>query len=389
MQVVKENSMKAKTRRVRWFGVTLVVATVIAAIIVAAGCTKNTEKPEATPIKVGANLSLTGPVAFWGQSILDGLRLAAEDYAKQHPDKPIQLVAEDNQGDPKVAVSAMRKLTTVDHVTAVVSAMTPFSKPLRPLAAQARTPLIASVVVAKNFGAENEWSFRDYPTPEQLGGSIAEYGYKTLALRRAVCLVVDDEYGRDAQALFTERFTALGGEVLGSDTAPQKDSDVRGQVTKLLRFKPDTAYIVIRENTLGVAIRQFRELGFRGQILGINSFDSPVVWRAAGSAANGATFSNVHIDYERNAAAKAFVMRFKQKYGQEPNNTQAYGYSIGTYLFPIAAESGGDPTKARALLSSMTAGTLRGQIRMLPSRDVQTSVAIYRRQGDQTVLLRE
>lgn len=369
---------------------TLMSATAAVVLVAAlAMACNNTEQNAAPPVpKVGANLSLTGPVAFWGQSILDGLKMAAEDYAKQHPDRPVRLVFEDNQGDPKVAVSAMRKLTSVDRVSAVVSAMTPFSKPLRPLAAQTRTPLIGTVVVARDFGAENEWSFRDYPTPEQLGGSIAEFGYKELGLRKAVCLVVDDEYGRDAQTLFTERFTALGGQVLGSDTATQKDTDVRAQVTKLLRLKPDVAYIVIRENTLGVAIRQFRELGFKGQILGINSFDSPVVWRAAGPAAEGAIFSNVHIDYERDPAARAFLERFKREKGQEPNNTQAYGYSIGTYLFPIVAQADGDNAKTRELLASMTAVTLRGQVRMLQSRDVETAVAIYRRTGDKTELVR-
>jgi branched-chain amino acid transport system substrate-binding protein len=355
-------------------------------IAVTLGCS---EKHEKVPIRIGADLALSGPVAFWGESIQQGLQLAAEQYAQAHPDSPVTIVYEDNQGEAKNSITIMRKLCTADNVSCVVSVLTPLSKPLRPLASELKTPLLGTVVASLNFGKENEWSFRDYPTPDQLSGLIAEYGYRKLGLRRAVALVVDDEYGNDSRTLFKEKFAALGGQVAGTDTVTQKDTDVRAQVTKLLALNPDSAFLVIRENVLGIAVRQFRELGFKGQILGINAFDSPVVWQACGSYGEGVIFSSAHIDYEGNPEAAAFSAAFRKRFQKEPNHTHAYGYSIGSYLLPLAARAEGDPMKMRELLASLEADSLRGHIKMLPTRDILTPVALYQRHGDRNLLLEE
>jgi branched-chain amino acid transport system substrate-binding protein len=352
------------------------------------GCSKTDQQTSGKPtIKIGLDGSLSGTVAFWGESVLQGMQLANEEYLAEHPDADTTIIPEDNQGDPKSAISAMRKLCTVDHVASVVSVMTPFSKPLRPLAAELKTPVLGTVVASLNFGAENEWSFRDYPTPDQLGARIAEYGYNKLNLRRAVCLVVNDEYGKDSQTLFEKRFKEIGGQVLASDTMTQTDTDVRAQVTKLLTQTPDCAYLVVRENALVTAVRQFRELGFKGQILGINAFDSPVVWQGCGEYGEDIVFASALIDYEGNPKAAAFAEAFKKRFSKEPTHTNAYGYSIGKYLLPLAVQANGDPVKVRDLLASLEADSIRGNLKMLPSRDVLTGVAVYQRKGGKNVIL--
>jgi branched-chain amino acid transport system substrate-binding protein len=335
---------------------------------------------------IGADLTTTGVVGFWGESVQRGMQLAQEEYARRHPDKPVNVLYQDNQGDPKTAVSIMRKFASVDKVAVVVSTMTPFSVPLRPLAAEFKTPLLGTIVVKEGFGQENEWSFRDYPTPEQLSARIAEYSYKK-GLRRAVSLVVNDEYGKDGEAVFKTKFESLGGALLGSDTMAQKDTDARTQITKLLAQKPDCVLLVIRDNALGTAVRQFRELGFKGQILGINAFDSPIVWQAAGQTGEGTVFSSAFIDYEKNGDAAAFAQAYKARYNEEPSHSNAYGYSIGLYLMELAAQANGDPVKMRELLSTLDQNSIRGQVKMLPSRDVTTAVAVFQRSNGHNVFV--
>lgn len=340
------------------------------------------------PVTIGVTASISGNLAFWGESIRDGMMLANEEYNKLHPSSPVRIIYEDNQSDSKMVIAAMRKLCGVDHAACVVGVMTPFSKPLRPLAAELKTPILGTVVASLNFGAENEWSFRDYPTPDQLSARVAEYGYHKLGLRRAVCLHVNDEYGKDSESIFAKRFSELGGQVLGVDTVSQSDTDVRAQVTKLLTQTPDCVFLAIRENAQGVSVRQFRELGFKGQILGINAFDSPVVWRVAGEHGEGVVFTSALIDYEGNPVAKSFADAFNKKHpGVEIAHTYAYGYSIGMYLMDLAAKAGGDPIKMRDLMESFSADSIRGPISMAPTRDVLSPVAVYQRRGGKNVIV--
>jgi branched-chain amino acid transport system substrate-binding protein len=361
---------------------TITFLATLLALLVLASCQSQGVVP-----KIGADLTTTGVVGFWGESVQKGMQLASDEYTRQHPDKPVEVLYQDNQGDPKNAVSIMRKFCSVDKVAVVVSTMTPFSKPLRPLAAEFKTPLLGTIVVAIGFGKENDWSFRDYPTPEQLAARVADYGYRTLGLRRAVSLVVNDEYGKDGETIFKSSFEKLGGSLVASDTMSQKDTDARTQITKLLAQKPDTALLVIRDNALGTAVRQFRELGFKGQILGINAFDSPLVWQASGAYGDGVVFASAYIDYDGDPKAGAFAKAFRAKYAEEPSHSHAYGYSIGLYLMNLAAEAKGDPVKMRDLLSKLDQDSIRGHLKMLESRDVLTAVAVYKRNAGHNTIM--
>jgi branched-chain amino acid transport system substrate-binding protein len=363
--------------------VAVLVLAAAAALMFRGGDDKN------APPKIGVDFALSGGLSFWGDSFLKGLQLAVDENGREHPDSPVALVIEDNKGDAKNAVTAMRKLSDVDKVAVVLSALTPLSKPLRTLAADTKTPLLASIVATLDFGKENDWSFRDYPTPNQMGSTAANYAFSKLNLRKTVALVVNDEYGKDCLKQFSDTFTSLGGSVPGNETVAQADTDMRAQITKLLASNPDSAYLVIRENALGIAVKQFRELGFKGQILGLNAFDSPVVWRVAGDAGDGVVFVSAFFDHLKNEQTKAFDAAFKDKHGAEPNDTNAYGYSVGKYLIPIVVQAKGDRETVRQLLSKMEAESIRGKIRMLPSRDVLTTVAVYKRQGSTNVLMEE
>lgn len=365
------------------------LALISVAVVVAVTTSGKKDLANNAEVKIGMAAALSGPVSFWAESVLQGMQLATEEYNKDHPEQPAKIIFEDNGGEAKNQIAAMRKLCTTDNVSCVVSVLTPYSKPLRPLAEQFKTPLLGTVVASLNFSAENAWCFRDYPTPDQLSAKIADYAYQKLNLRKAVSLVVNDEYGSDSLQIFRKAFEEKGGQVLGADTVTQTDTDMRAQVTKLIQLKPDCVFLVIRENALGTAVRQFRELGFQGQILGINAFDSPVVWQACGPNAEGILFTSVLIDYERNAEARAFAKGFRERFGKEPMHTHAYGYSIAKYLIPLAAKSGGAGVEMKDLLATLETDSIRGRIKMAPSRDVLSGVAIYKRVGDKNVIIEE
>lgn len=340
-------------------------------------------------IKIGMAAALSGPVSFWAESVLQGMQLATNEHNAVHPEQPVTIIYEDNGGEAKNQIAAMRKLCTSDQVSCVVSVLTPYSKPIRPLAEQFKTPLLGTVVASLNFGLENEWCFRDYPTPDQLAARMADHAYEKLGFRKAVSLVVNDEYGTDSLKVFQRSFEDKGGKFLGSDTVMQTDTDMRAQVTSLLQTDPDCVFLVIRENALGTAVRQFRELGFTGQILGINAFDSPVVWEACGPYSEGIQFTSVLIDYDNNPDAIAFLAAFRKQYGKEPMHTHAYGYSIAKYLIPLAAKAEGNGNEMKNLLAHLETDSVRGKIKMAPSRDVLSGVAIYQRIVDKNVIIEE
>ena len=75
----------------------------------------------AGPIKIGINLSLTGPKANFGTMDWESIQLAYGDFGvTEIGGRAISFVVEDNRGDPATAKSAEEKLATLDKVDLVI-----------------------------------------------------------------------------------------------------------------------------------------------------------------------------------------------------------------------------------------------------------------------------
>jgi branched-chain amino acid transport system substrate-binding protein len=73
-------------------------------------------------IRIGAIDPLTGPMAAYGEPVRDGMILAVEEINAQGGinGRKIELLLEDDGGDPKNAVNAFTKLATVSKVPVII-----------------------------------------------------------------------------------------------------------------------------------------------------------------------------------------------------------------------------------------------------------------------------
>jgi branched-chain amino acid transport system substrate-binding protein len=93
-------------------------------------------------IKIGVILPLSGPAADYGKSMRNGLQLALKENNNERPQKEIQLVYEDVQYNPVLAVLAFKKLAQRDKVDFVVSWGVNFCEALAPVAESLQIPFI-------------------------------------------------------------------------------------------------------------------------------------------------------------------------------------------------------------------------------------------------------
>ena len=91
--------------------------------------------------KIGADLTLSGDLAYWSTELKKGMDLASSETDSNH----IAIVYEDNQGRASDAVNIFKKLVSVDKVSVVLSCFTPIAQPLRPVAGESKVPLVATV----------------------------------------------------------------------------------------------------------------------------------------------------------------------------------------------------------------------------------------------------
>ena len=84
----------------------------------------NKSKPsDNNPIKIGASEALTGKFASLGEPRVNAMRMVADEINNNGGinGKKLEIIAEDNQGDAKIAVTNTSKLLNIDNVDIVLT----------------------------------------------------------------------------------------------------------------------------------------------------------------------------------------------------------------------------------------------------------------------------
>ena len=101
---------------------TLIVLTVLGALLSLLLLIAAAEKEEAEPYKIGAVFAITGPASWLGEPERNTVVMVAEMVNEEGGVNgvPIELVVEDSVGDETKTVNAVKKLINSDQVLAII-----------------------------------------------------------------------------------------------------------------------------------------------------------------------------------------------------------------------------------------------------------------------------
>ena len=141
---------------------------------------------------------------------------------------------------------------------------------------------------------------------------------------------------------FKSRFTELGGSIALEESYDDKATDFSAQIAKIkaLSTKPDFYYVSAMPYNIGPIVKQFRDAGIDGPIVGGDGYDTPDLLTVAGDAANNVFFTT-HALMDATGGTdgiKKFIAAYKTEYGHDPENAfAALGYDT-VYLLADAVK---------------------------------------------------
>jgi len=178
----------------------------------------------------------------------------------------------------------------------------------------------------------------------------AEYSYKTFGHNAYFLWDKGVEYTTLLGQYFKSRFTELGGTLALEDSYDDKASDFSAQITKVkaLNPKPDFYYVAAMPYNIGPLVKQFRDAGITGPIVGGDGYDPPDLIKVAGAAADNVFFTT-HALMDATGGTdgiKKFITDYKAEYGNDPENAfAALGYDT-VYLMADAIKRAGGTDSA-------------------------------------------
>ncbi|NLN65364.1 MAG: ABC transporter substrate-binding protein [Clostridiaceae bacterium] len=299
-------------------------------------------------IKIGINYELSGEVATYGQSSVEGIELAIEQVnaAGGINGKKIVPVKYDNKSEPSEATTLANKLITQDKVIAILGPATSGSFMGQiPVANKNKIPVASGSATADDVTVtENgvqEYAFRVCFNDSFQGTVMANFASENLSAKNAVVIMdSSSDYGKGLAKNFKSTFTAAGGTIVDEVAFVKGDTDFNAILTKIKGQNFDVIYIPGYYNEAGLIIKQARAQGITAPILGADGFDSPTLLELAGaSALNDVYFTNHYSSLDQDPNVLKFIDDFKAKYNKEPDAFNALGYDVAMFMIDAIGRS--------------------------------------------------
>jgi len=275
------------------------------------------KEPKEEFIKIGAILPLTGSAAEIAEQHKMGIDLAVEkiNAGGGINEKKLEVIYEDDKNDPKITVSCFNKLVDINKVPVVITVMSGPSMAVYPLAEQKKVILFANCGHPE-ITILSDWVFRNFPTSKHEAQTMMKFAANKLKIKNIAVLYINDAFGEAALNIVRKECKNYGINLLITEPFEKDSSDFRTQITKVINKKPEAIYIYGYGKSNGFVVKQTREFGFKGYILGSYNFSVEPTKSIAAPSLEGTIFTLPSFDpSSSNEKVINFVEEFEKKYG--------------------------------------------------------------------------
>ena len=306
-------------------------------------------------VKIGHVGPTSGQIAHLGKDNELGARLAIEELNAKGvtiggKKVKLELLAEDDAGDPKQGTAAAQKLVDAKVNGVVGHLNSGTSIPASKIYSDAGIPQISPSATNPKFTRNGyKTTFRVVADDVHLGGTLGRYAAKDLKGKSIA--VIDDRtaYGQGVADEFEKGVKGAGGKVVGREFTNDKATDFTAILTSLKGKKPDIVFFGGMDAVAGPMLRQMKQLGIEAKFLGgdgICTGELPKL--AAGTMGDGQVVCAEAGGVE-GAAKKSlddFRVKFKAKFNTDVQIYAPYVYdAVNVLVDAMVRAKSSDPAK--------------------------------------------
>ncbi|MBI1384496.1 MAG: ABC transporter substrate-binding protein [Rhizobiales bacterium] len=326
---------------------------------------------EAKSVKVGLLLPYSSVFAALGKEIDEGFALALERHGAE-AGATFEIVREDTEVKPPVGLAKAKKMVLEDKVDVMVGIVSSgVLAAIRDFIDQSKMPLIVANAGNDDATGENcsryivRVSFSNGQVNRPMGSWLYSQG-----VRKIYTLAADYAAGHQMIETFSKEFTKVGGEIVGSDWTPfRQTKDFGPYLTKAMNSGADGIFVFYAGGEAIAFVKQYAEFGVKGKmkLYGSGFLTSPLYVNAQGPAAEGVIASLHYVPTIDTPANKEFVEVFKAKYNRVPSEYAVQGYDAGRALVEALKTNPGDSEALARALSAVKFEGPRGPFQIDPA----------------------
>ena len=317
-------------------------------------------------VKIGHVGPLTGAIAHLGKDNENGARLAVEEINKaglmiDGKKITLELVGEDDAGDPKTGTAVAQKLVDSKVVAVVGHLNSGVSIPAAKIYSDAGIVQISPSSTNPAYTQQGfKTTYRVVATDAQQGPALANYAAKSLKAKSVA--IIDDAtaYGKGLADEFEKKAKADGMTVVAREATNDKATDFKAILTKVKGKKPDVIMYGGMDATGGPLAKQANELGIKAKVVGGDGMCTDKVAELAGPAVVNVICSEAGMALSKMANGADFEKAYKARF-----NTGVQIYAPFTYdsvYVIVDAMKRANSTAPAAILAQMPTTNYNGLI---------------------------
>jgi branched-chain amino acid transport system substrate-binding protein len=273
-------------------------------------------------IKIGLQAPLTGDYAYEGKGMEKALRLLVDqaNAAGGINGKKVELIVEDDKGDPKEAALVADRMVS-NKVAAVIGAYN--SSATEPASVTYNRANILHITPSSTRVSLTEKGFKQFFRVcflDDRQGLFAATFMKEVLGNQNIGILHDNSTYAQGLAEETKKFAEEQGlNVVFFDAINPKDQDFTPVLTKIKSANPETVYFTGYHAQAGLLLKQAKSVGLQTQWLGGNASNNAEIVQIAGlDNAKGMMFTTEplpkDLDYPE---AQKFLADYKAKYNED------------------------------------------------------------------------
>jgi len=322
-------------------------------------------------IKVGFISPLTGAIAAAGKDMYSGCELYWQESGWQMSGRKVEVILEDNEGNPATALVKVRKLVENDHVHMIAGViLSNVAYALVPYIEGQEIPTMYPINSADDLTQRKrpKWLIR---TGFSAGGNMhpfGEYAAKVLGYKKVVTVGLDYAFGWETVGGFHKSFEDNGGQIVQKLWVPLNVQDYSPYLTQIKK-DADAVFVVALGRWTLLFAQQYAASGLRGRIplIAGGTYTDEHVLPQLGDESIGVVSAHHYSASLDTPANKRFRAAFEKAYNRIPSFYSENCYT-GARIIDEAVRAIGGKVEDRA---AFMAALRRVQITDAPRGPVQ------------------
>lgn len=313
-------------------------------------------------ISIGIAVAQTSNVSLLGQEQVIGAKIADKYFNEQKGvnGTPIKLVFQDTAGDEAGAVNAFNTLINQDKVVGIVGpTLSQQAFAADPIADRAKVPVLAPSNTAKGIPQIGDYIARvSAPVAVVAPNAVkAALKIKPDIKKVAVFFAQNDAFSKSETETFQKVVQDSKLETVTVQKFQTTDTDFQTQATTAINLNPDLVIISGLSADGGNLVKQLRELGYKGLIIGGNGLNTSNILPVCKALCDGVLIAQAYSPEKESAINKTFRNLYKTQNKKEPPQFSAQAFTA-VQVFVEALKA----VDAKNKITSLPLGQLRTQL---------------------------